>query len=74
MNNDIGNYISLLLPPVLTCFDDNEARIRFYACEALYNIVKAARSEILMFINEIFSSLCELYADVDMEVIEISLL
>ena len=71
-SNDIGSYIALLLPPVLNCFDDEEPRIRFYACESLYNIVKAARCEILTFINEIFSSLCELYADVDVEVKEIS--
>ena len=72
VRNDINNYIHMLLPPVLSCFDDEDARIRFYACEALYNIVKAARGVILEFMNEIFSSLCELYADVDVEVKEIS--
>ena len=69
---DIINYISFLLPPILDCFDNEDTRIRFYACESLYNIVKAARGGILTFINEIFSSLCELYADVDVEVKEIS--
>ena len=72
VSDDISNYIVLLLPPILNCFDDEESRIRFYACESLYNIVKAARKEILIFINEIFSTLCELYADVDVEVKEIS--
>ena len=72
VSSDISNYIVLLLPPILNCFDDEESRIRFYACESLYNIVKAARKEILIFINEIFSTLCELYADVDVEVKEIS--
>ena len=72
VSDDITNYIAVLLPPVLNCFDDEEARIRFYAYESLYNIVKAARKDILIFINEIFSTLCELYADVDVEVKEIS--
>lgn len=72
VSNDITNYIAVLLPPILNCFDDEDTRIRFYACESLFNIVKAARSEILIFINEIFSTLCELYADVDVEVKEIS--
>ena len=65
VSNDINNYIHMLLPPVLSCFDDEDARIRFYACEA-------PRGVILEFMNEIFSSLCELYADVDVEVKEIS--
>ncbi len=73
VGTDIINYISLLLPPVLDCFDSEDTQVRFYACESLYNIVKAARGGILTFINEIFSSLCELYADVDVEVKEISL-
>ncbi|OAO17602.1 VAC14 family protein [Blastocystis sp. ATCC 50177/Nand II] len=70
VGTDIINYISLLLPPVLDCFDSEDTQVRFYACESLYNIVKAARGGILTFINEIFSSLCELYADVDVEVKE----
>lgn len=72
VSNDISNYISMLMPPVLSCFDDEDSRIRFYACEAMYNIVKVSRGKILDFMNEIFSSLCELYADVDVEVKEIS--
>ena len=73
VGTDIINYISLLLPPVLDCCDSGDTQGRLYACESLYNIVKAARGGILTFINEIFSSLCELYADVDVEVKEISL-
>ena len=62
----------MLLPPILSCFEYEDSRVRFYACEALYNIVKASRIEILDFFNEIFSHLCVLYADVDIEVKEIS--
>ena len=62
----------MILPPILNCFDYEDSRVRFYACEALYNVVKAARYEILSFFNEIFSNLCVLYADVDIEVKDIS--
>ena len=72
VGDNIKDYIAMILPPILNCFDYEDSRVRFYACEALYNVVKAARYEILSFFNEIFSNLCVLYADVDIEVKEIS--
>jgi vacuole morphology and inheritance protein 14 len=65
---DTTNYLELLLPPVLRCFTDQESRVRYYACEALYNITKVARGHVLLFFNEIFDGLCKLYADVDPDV------
>ena len=32
-----------IVPPVLRCFTDADQRVRYYACEALYNIAKAQR-------------------------------
>jgi len=61
-------YLTTLLPPVLKNFEDSEARVRYYACEALYNITKVARADILLYFNEIFDGLCKLYADVDDDV------
>eukprot|EP00639_Heterosigma_akashiwo_P015964 CAMPEP_0206385666 /NCGR_PEP_ID=MMETSP0294-20121207/15426_1 /ASSEMBLY_ACC=CAM_ASM_000327 /TAXON_ID=39354 /ORGANISM="Heterosigma akashiwo, Strain CCMP2393" /LENGTH=484 /DNA_ID=CAMNT_0053836451 /DNA_START=70 /DNA_END=1520 /DNA_ORIENTATION=- len=61
-------YLDALLPPVLHCFDDPEARVRYYACEALYNISKVARGDVLYCFNQIFDGLCKLFADVDAEV------
>ena len=43
-------------------------RVRYYACEALYNIAKHARDGILKYINKIFDGLCNLVADLDMDV------
>jgi vacuole morphology and inheritance protein 14 len=40
--SDIHDYLDALLPPVLQCFDDPEARVRYYACESLYNIAKVS--------------------------------
>jgi hypothetical protein len=39
-------------------FKDPEARVRYYACEALYNLTKVLRGHVLVFFNEIFSGLC----------------
>lgn len=30
----------LIVPPVLNSFGDQDSRVRYYACEALYNIAK----------------------------------
>ena len=32
-----------LVKPVLNCMDDTDSRVRFYACESLYNVTKVAR-------------------------------
>ena len=35
-------------PPVLAAVCDLDARVRYYACEAMYNIVKTARGGLLL--------------------------
>ena len=47
-------FLEGLLFPVLHCFDDPESRVRYYACESLYNIAKVARGSILRYFNQIF--------------------
>jgi vacuole morphology and inheritance protein 14 len=61
-------FLDTLLPPVLHCTDDPEARVRYYACESLYNIAKVSRSYMLEHFNSIFEGLTKLYADVDVDV------
>ena len=61
-------YLSMILPPVIHCFEDPESRVRYYACESLFNITKVSRLAILDYFNDIFDGLCKLYADVDMDV------
>ena len=39
----IATYLSIVVPPVLRNFVDQEPRVRFYACESLFNIVKTCR-------------------------------
>jgi len=62
------NFLNVLLPPVLHCFDDPESRVRYYACESLYNIAKVSRQAILTYFNQIFEGLTKLFADVDLDV------
>jgi vacuole morphology and inheritance protein 14 len=62
------NFLPVLLPPVLHCFDDPESRVRYYACESLYNIAKVSRQSILGYFNQIFEGLTKLFADVDVDV------
>ena len=53
----IKEYISELVPPIIKCFADTDSRVRYYACEALYNVSKVARDDVLLFFNRIFDSL-----------------
>ena len=68
LGDDTPNYLDVLLPPVLKSFNDQESRVRYYGCEALYNIAKVARGSVLSYFNEVFDGLCKLYADTDIDV------
>ncbi|KAL6566324.1 PtdIns(3,5)P(2) sythesis regulation factor [Orobanche gracilis] len=57
-----------IVPPVLNSFTDQDNRVRYYACEALYNIAKVVRGDFIVFFNQIFDSLCKLSADSDANV------
>ena len=56
------------MPPVLACFTDQDARVRYYACESMYNIAKVAKGEVLVFFNDVFDALCKLAADSELSV------
>lgn len=66
--NLLPTYLGDLINPVLQGFDDTESRVRYYACESMYNIVKVARKSVLPFFNPIFNGLAKLSADLDEEV------
>ncbi|XP_064599095.1 LOW QUALITY PROTEIN: protein VAC14 homolog [Liolophura sinensis] len=61
-------YVHTLVRPVISCFHDQDSRVRYYACEALYNIVKVARGAVLVFFNDIFDGLAKLATDPDQNV------
>ena len=54
---ELAKYLATIVPPVLACFTDQDARVRYYACEAMYNIAKVAKGEILIYFNHIFDAL-----------------
>ncbi|RWW77219.1 hypothetical protein BHE74_00014640 [Ensete ventricosum] len=49
-----GPDFQQIVPPVLNSFADQDSRVRYYACEALYNIAKVSRSAFDQFSIEEF--------------------
>ncbi|XP_064466584.1 protein VAC14 homolog [Ornithodoros turicata] len=68
LGKDASLYVDDLVKPVLACLSDPESRVRYYACEALYNVVKVARGSVLPNFNDIFDCLSKLAADPDQNV------
>ncbi|XP_014285710.1 protein VAC14 homolog isoform X1 [Halyomorpha halys] len=68
LGKDSSEYVEALIRPILTNFSDNDSRIRYYACESLYNVVKVARGAVLPYFTEIFKNLSKLAADHDQAV------
>ena len=62
--DDVARFLKSIVPPVLACFTDQDARVRYYACESMYNIAKVAKGEILLFFNDVFDALCKVGRDV----------
>lgn len=64
----IAYFLDDIVRPIFRTFRDTDARVRYYACESLYNISKIARGEILLYFNEIFDILCILVTDTESSV------
>ncbi|KAF9426961.1 hypothetical protein BGZ94_005732 [Podila epigama] len=64
----VSQYLETIVPPVLLCFGDQDSRVRYYACESMYNIAKVARGSILRYFNELFDAMSKLYADSELSV------
>ncbi|KAK9805928.1 hypothetical protein WJX73_005859 [Symbiochloris irregularis] len=58
-------YLGKVVPPVLSSLVDQDARVRYYACEALYNIAKVARDDFMPHFPDTFDALFRLCADND---------
>ena len=67
LRQDVAQFLPNLLPPVLASFTDQDARVRYYGCEALYNIAKVARASCVAHFNPIFDGLFKLSADTDLQ-------
>lgn len=64
----IAYFLEQIIKPIFATFRDTDARVRYYACESLYNIAKIARGEILLYFNEVFDILCILVTDIESSV------
>ncbi|AET05418.2 vacuolar 14 Fab1-binding region protein [Medicago truncatula] len=65
LTSEAPQHLEQIVPPVLSSFSDQDSRVRYYACEALYNIAKVVRGDFIVFFNQIFDALCKLSADSD---------
>ena len=63
-----GENVNELVRPVLNCMDDHDSRVRFYACESLYNVTKVARDEVMPLFNDIFVAMSKTFTDLDLSV------
>jgi vacuole morphology and inheritance protein 14 len=68
LGSAISYHLHQIVPPILSCFQDHDSRVRYYACESMYNVGKVARSLILDFFNEIFDALTKLSVDSELSV------
>lgn len=60
--------VDMVIGPILTCLLDSDARVRYYACESLYNVIKVIRKGVLPHFQSIFDTLSRLVADSDVNV------
>ncbi|KAG6757625.1 hypothetical protein POTOM_037945 [Populus tomentosa] len=68
LTTEAAQHLEQIVKPVLDAFGDQDSRVRYYACEALYNIAKVVRGDFIIFFNKIFDALCKLSADSDANV------
>ncbi|XP_031497203.1 protein VAC14 homolog isoform X2 [Nymphaea colorata] len=68
LTSEAAQHLEQIVPPVLDSFADQDSRVRYYACEALYNIAKVVRGDFIVYFNQIFDALCKLSADSDANV------
>ncbi|XP_023290626.1 protein VAC14 homolog isoform X4 [Orussus abietinus] len=68
LGKDTGQYTEDLIHPILACFCDSDLRVRYSACESLYNVVKVARGAVLPQFTDIFGALSKLACDSEQSV------
>lgn len=39
LGSDIAEYLGAIVPPVLASFSDTDNKVRYFACESMYNVV-----------------------------------
>ncbi|CAG9861104.1 unnamed protein product [Phyllotreta striolata] len=65
LGKNTETYTDELIRPILNCMVDQDLRVRYYACESLYNVVKVSRGAVLCHFPAIFNSLSKIATDPD---------
>lgn len=65
LGKDTEMYADELIKPILGCMVDQDQRVRYYACESLYNVVKVSRGAVLRHFSAIFNCLSKIATDPD---------
>ncbi|XP_030562683.1 protein VAC14 homolog [Drosophila novamexicana] len=65
LGKDSDKYVNELVTPIMSCLSDPDLRVRYFACESLYNVVKVARAAIIPYFPELFAALSRLVTDSD---------
>uniref|UniRef100_A0A8D8WR57 Protein VAC14 homolog n=1 Tax=Cacopsylla melanoneura TaxID=428564 RepID=A0A8D8WR57_9HEMI len=65
LGKDSSQYTDQLIQPILANFSDADLRVRYFACESLYNVVKVTRTGVLPHFTAIFNALSKLVSDPD---------
>ncbi|CAH0713043.1 unnamed protein product, partial [Brenthis ino] len=68
LGKDCVLYISELIHPIIACLGESEARVRYAATEALFNVLKIAREAALTHFPLVFDALARLAADPELQV------
>ncbi|GAA5931252.1 hypothetical protein JCM10213_000255 [Rhodosporidiobolus nylandii] len=68
LDRRLPDFLGAIVLPIFACFEDHDAKLRYYACESLYNVAKAASGEILVYFNEMFDILSKLCTETEASV------
>ncbi|KAJ2658108.1 hypothetical protein IWW48_004206 [Coemansia sp. RSA 1200] len=60
---NIRPFLPHIVPPIVSALSDGESKVRYFACESLYNVTKVSRGHILRWFNDIFDGLARVTAD-----------
>ncbi|KAJ1953208.1 hypothetical protein EC988_003121, partial [Linderina pennispora] len=60
---NIPQFLPQMILPIISAMSDGESKVRYFACESLYNVAKVSRGHILRWFNEIFDGLARVTAD-----------
>lgn len=68
LSKESKGYTSDLLRPITASLFDQDSRVRYYACEACLNVVKALREDCLVSFHDLFDGLSKISADPELTV------